>query len=168
MLGWGVCTIAQAWSNNKATLIAARLLIGAFESGFYPTAVAYLSSFYPRFDLAVRIALFYGQYAVAGAFGGSIAYGIFHIKGGKLHNWQWLFIIEGIATCVFAITAWFWLPMGPGSAWFLNAADRNYSIERIRRDNELYIQHVYEESDIERERLTSRDWVETGKDWKLW
>jgi hypothetical protein len=43
-----------------------------FEAGFYPTAVAYLSTFYTRFDLAVRIGLFYGQYAVAGAFSGSI------------------------------------------------------------------------------------------------
>jgi MFS family permease len=49
-----------------------RLLIGLFEAGFYPTALFYLSSFYTRFDLAVRIALFYGQYAVAGAFSGAI------------------------------------------------------------------------------------------------
>lgn len=168
MMGWGVCTIAQAWTNNKATLIAIRLLIGAFEAGFYPTAVAYLSTFYTRFDLAVRIALFYGQYAVAGAFGGSIAYGIFHIQSGPLHNWQWLFIIEGIATCILSIVSWFWLPMGPGSAWFLGAADRKYGSDRIRKDNEMYIQHVYEESGVEKERLTKRDWIETGKDWKLW
>jgi MFS family permease len=53
-------------------LIATRLLIGAFEAGFYPTAVAYLSFFYPRYDFCVRLALFYGQYAIAGAFSGSI------------------------------------------------------------------------------------------------
>ena len=53
-------------------LIATRLLVGAFEAGFYPTAVAYLSAFYIRFDLAVRIGLFYGMYAIAGAFSGSI------------------------------------------------------------------------------------------------
>ncbi len=34
--------------------------------------MAYLSTFYTRFDLAVRIGLFYGMYAVAGAFSGSI------------------------------------------------------------------------------------------------
>lgn len=53
-------------------LIALRLLIGVFEAGFYPTAIFYLSTFYTRFDLAVRIALFYGQYAIAGAFSGAI------------------------------------------------------------------------------------------------
>jgi MFS family permease len=55
-----------------AQLIAIRLLIGVFEAGFYPTAIFYLSTFYTRFDLAVRIALFYGQYAIAGAFSGAI------------------------------------------------------------------------------------------------
>jgi MFS family permease len=55
-----------------AQLIALRLLIGVFEAGFYPTALFYLSTFYTRFDLAVRIALFYGQYAIAGAFSGAI------------------------------------------------------------------------------------------------
>ena len=58
--------------ETKGALIATRLLIGAFEAGFFPTAVAYLSTFYTRYDLAVRIGLFYGMYAVAGAFSGSI------------------------------------------------------------------------------------------------
>ena len=54
------------------SLIAMRLLIGLFEAGFYPTCVSYLSFFYTRFDLAIRIAVFYGQYAIAGAFAGAI------------------------------------------------------------------------------------------------
>jgi MFS family permease len=70
------CQFLQPTSNKylprTAQLIAIRLLIGLFEAGFYPTAVFYLSTFYTRFDLAVRIALFYGQYAIAGAFSGAI------------------------------------------------------------------------------------------------
>jgi hypothetical protein len=56
-------------------------MIGAFEAGFYPTAVAYLSTFYGRYDMAVRIGIFYGQYAIAGAFSGSIGmpYTIFYL-----------------------------------------------------------------------------------------
>ena len=53
-------------------LIAIRLLIGVFEAGFYPSVLFYLSTFYPRFDLATRIGIFYGQYAIAGAFSGAI------------------------------------------------------------------------------------------------
>lgn len=58
-------------------LIAIRLLIGLFEAGFYPTSVSYLSFFYTRFDLAVRIAIFYGQYAIAGAFSGALCKSLF-------------------------------------------------------------------------------------------
>ena len=153
---------------KTAALIATRLLIGAFEAGFYPTAVAYLSTFYTRFDLAVRIGLFYGQYAIAGAFSGSIAYGVFHLKNSHLENWQYLFIIEGAATCFIAAFSWFWLPTTPGSAWFLKEHERQYAADRIRVDNVNYVQHTYGENGMEKDRLTKRDIIETAKDWKLW
>ena len=71
-IGWGIFTVAHAFVRGRSALLAVRLMIGVFEAGFYPTAVAYLSSFYCRYDLAVRVALFYGQVAIAGAFSGSI------------------------------------------------------------------------------------------------
>jgi len=92
MLCWGAFTIAHAWVKSDGELIAFRLMIGMFEAGFYPTACFYLSTFYTRYDLAIRIGLFYGMYAIAGAFSGAIAYGIFHING-TLYGWQYLFII---------------------------------------------------------------------------
>jgi MFS family permease len=96
-LGWGILTLCHAFIKTEAQLIAVRLLIGVFEAGFYPTCVSFLTTFYPRFDLAFRIALFYGSYAIAGAFGGLIAYGCFHING-SLWGWQYLFIIEGVSS----------------------------------------------------------------------
>ncbi|OAL57474.1 MFS general substrate transporter [Pyrenochaeta sp. DS3sAY3a] len=168
MLGWGVFTLAHAFIRGRDALIAMRLMVGAFESGFYPTAVAYLSSFYCRYDMAVRVGLFYGQYAIAGAFSGSIAYGIFHIIGERLYNWQYLFIIEGSMTMFFAVIAWFWLPNGPGSAWFLDTEEQKFAAERIIRDNELYVVHEYARDGTETQRLTWRDAEETWGDWKLW
>ncbi|KIW72077.1 hypothetical protein PV04_00298 [Phialophora macrospora] len=168
MFCWGILTICQAWVKGRGALIGTRLAIGLFEAGFYPCCVFYLSTFYTRFDLAVRIGLFYGQYAIAGAFSGCIAYGVFHIKTGGLKNWQYLFIIEGGATCLTALVAWFWMPLGPGSAWFLSKKDRAYAAERMRLDNAMYTQHTYGNSGLENERLNKRDVVETAKDWKLW
>ncbi|KAJ9606447.1 hypothetical protein H2200_009408 [Cladophialophora chaetospira] len=168
MFCWGILTICQAWIKGRSALIATRLLIGLFEAGFYPCCVFYLSTFYTRFDLAVRIGLFYGQYAVAGAFSGCIAYGVFHIKSGSLETWQYLFIIEGAATCLIATVAVFWMPLGPGSAWFLDKQDRAYAAERMRLDHAMYTQHTYGESGLENNRLNRRDVIETAKDWKLW
>ena len=165
---WGAVTIGVAWIRGRGALIATRLLVGLFEAGFFPTSVAYLSFFYRRYDLGVRLALFYGQYAVAGAFSGAISYGIFTITDAKLLNWQYLFIIEGALTCFFAIVAWVLLPTGPGSAWYLTKEEQRFAADRIRQDNALYIRHRYQESGIEEDRLRKRDVIETAKDWKLW
>ncbi|KAH8902152.1 major facilitator superfamily transporter [Coniochaeta sp. PMI_546] len=169
MFCWGILTIAQAFIKGRGSLIATRLLIGAFEAGFYPTAAAYLSTFYRPFDLAARLALFYGQYAVAGAFSGAIAYGAFRIRPGPAplllpKPWQYLFVIEGALTCLFALVAWAWLPAGPGSAWFLAAAagEREFAARRMGVDDGV--------GSVKGEgrRLTRRDVVETARDWKLW
>lgn len=60
--------------------------------------------------------------------------------------------------------------MGPGSAWFLNAQERDYATQRIKIDVARYVQHTYGEDGLEKtnERLSKRDLIETGKDWKLW
>jgi hypothetical protein len=163
------------------------MLIGAFEAGFYPTAVAYLSFFYTRYDFCARVALFYGQYAIAGAFSGSIgefsalscqpapglplttpAFGVFHWAPGVLKNWQYLFILEGALTCFMAIVGWICLPSSPGSAWFLTEEERQFATTRIRLDSCRYVSHEYSKDGVEEDRLTRRDVVETAKDWKLW
>ncbi|KAK1540344.1 major facilitator superfamily transporter [Colletotrichum paranaense] len=168
MLGWGFVTICQAFIRGRGSLIATRLLIGAFEAGFYPTAVAYLSFFYCRYDLAVRVGLFYGQYAVAGAFSGAIAYGVFHLRDGPLKNWQYLFIIEGTLTILFGLIAWVFLPAGPGSAWFLTHEERRFAADRIKADSVSFTEHAYDAHGVETDRLTQRDFIETVRDWKFW
>jgi hypothetical protein len=87
-----------------------------------------------------------------------------------LHNWQYLFIIEGTLTAALAIISWFWMPMGPGSAWFLTKEERIYATTRIQSDVARYVKHTYGEDGVEKssERLSKRDLVETAKDWKLW
>ena len=67
-----------------------------------------------------------------------------------------------------SVIAWLWLPLSPGSAWFLRKPDRDYAVERMRLDNAMYVQHSYADSGVEKDRLTRRDMIETAKDWKLW
>ncbi|KAH7406473.1 major facilitator superfamily transporter [Phaeosphaeria sp. MPI-PUGE-AT-0046c] len=168
MIGWGTFTIAHAFVRGRSTLIAVRLMIGTFEAAFYPTAVAYLSCFYCRYDLAVRLAIFYGQYAIAGAFSGSIAFGVFHLKSNALYGWQCLFIIEGTLTVIMALIAWFWLPHEPASAWFLAKDERQFAAVRIIKDNFDYVAHNSNETDRSHSRLSKRDVIETMVDWNTW
>lgn len=121
--------------------------------------VSYLATFYPRFDLAYRIALFYGSYAIAGAFGGLIAWGVFHIHG-SLYSWQYLFIIEGSITLLIAIITPFWLVAEPKKAWFLKEHERAYAERRMVMDASANLDSTY--------KITKRDIVEGALDWKLW
>lgn len=57
----------------------------------------YLSLFYDRTELALRLSLLLGMSPLANCFAGALAYGITHIKG-TLEPWRWLFIIEGAPT----------------------------------------------------------------------
>lgn len=93
---------------------------------------------------------------------------MFHLKSGKLLNWQYLFVIEGSLTCSVAILAWFLLPRGPGSAWFLKQEEREFAAERMRRDTALFVQHEYGKDGMEKDRLSRRDAIEAVKDWKFY
>lgn len=76
-----------------------------------------MSTLYPKYSLGFRMGLFAGTFSIAGAFAGLIAYGIFQIKNTALHNWQWLFILEGLITLVMAIVTIVVLPSRLESAW---------------------------------------------------
>jgi hypothetical protein len=93
---------------------------------------------------------------------------VFHLEGGGLYNWQYLFITEGGLTVVMALVAWFWLPEGPESAWFLSEEERIWATSRIMKDNIDYIAHEYGNDGTEKDRLTKRDVQETIRDWKTW
>ena len=54
-----------------------RVILGTFEAGFYPGCVYLLSTWYPRFELQKRNALFYLIGSMATGFGGILAYGIY-------------------------------------------------------------------------------------------
>ncbi|KZO92931.1 MFS general substrate transporter [Calocera viscosa TUFC12733] len=156
---WGILTLCQAFIKTEAQLIAIRLLVGFFESGFFSTAAAYISLFYPRFNLAFRISMFFFAYAISGGFGGLIAYGAFNING-SLFGWQYLFLIEGGISILLGIATPFWLPTSPGSAWFLSKAERAYAEKRMIMDSA--------ENIADSHRISTRDIIETLKDWKLW
>lgn len=98
----------------------------------------------------------------------SLAYGIFHLNGTSLKNWQYLFIIEGCVTIFIAFIAWFWLPQEPRSAWFLTSDERQFAAQRIAKDNSASAAHEYSDDGVWKKRLTKRDAIETIKDWKLW
>jgi MFS family permease len=89
------------------------------------SAVVYFSSFYTRRQIAFRIGIFYASSITASAFGGLLAYGVFHIPDGRnLFTWSYLFLLEGSLTLITAIVAAFVLPKDLQTAYFLSEEEK--------------------------------------------
>jgi MFS family permease len=113
-------------------MMAARFFLGAIECGFGPGLPLYLSFFYPRHEVGLRIGIFLAGSAAANAYGGVLAYGLSHITSG-IEPWRLLFILEGVPTCLMAIVLFFRMPDSPGTAKFLNEEEREVATARALR-----------------------------------
>lgn len=96
---------------------------------------------------------------LAGAFGGAIAYGIGHMNGANgLSGWRWLFIIEGIPSCLSAFLVLFFLPDYPEQANWLSEAEKDLAIQRM----------YWEGSKMSHPTITWAEAKETLIDWRLY
>lgn len=92
----------------------------------------YLSNFYQRTEMALRIGIFYTATSLSGAFGGLLARGLNEIgsKGG-LEGWRWIFIVEGLLTVFIGLCIFFILPKSIEDAKFLSAEQKVHGRQRI-------------------------------------
>ncbi|KAF7615635.1 putative MFS transporter [Aspergillus flavus] len=133
---WGVITMCLGFVRNFAGFVAVRAILGVAEGGLLPGMVLYLSFFYRRGDLALRIGLFYTAASLSGAFGGLLARGLAEIgPRGGLEGWRWILIIEGLLTFLCGCLSYVGLPNNLETATFLTPEERSFAQERIMLDN---------------------------------
>lgn len=135
IVGWGSMATIQAAATSFAGMLPLRLLLASFEAGFYCGVIFYLTLYYTRGELSFRLAIFFGSALLAAAFSGLISFGVFQINHPGIHGWQWLFLIEGGATVVVGVIAYFWLPARPETAWFLDDREKAAARARTLRDS---------------------------------
>jgi len=163
VLAWGVVMIGNGFVKTWEQLAGLRVLIGALEAGFFPGAVYLLSTWYARYDMQKRYTLFYGIACLAAAFCGILAYALAKMKGiGGLSGWRWIFIMEGVITCVIAFVAFFFLVGFPEEAhksWnFLTEQERDFVLRRVNRDR----------GDAVTEAFSLKAFLKPAADFKLW
>ncbi|KAI9442626.1 MFS general substrate transporter [Lactarius indigo] len=136
MVLWGTIMTLMCLVNSFQGLVIARASLGLAEGGLLPGLTYYISLWYPRQMQAKRIGAFISAAAVAGAFGGILAYGIQHLEGkAGLHGWQWIFLIEGLVTVGFAFLAYFLIHDYPETATFLTEEERQFVIRTLADDS---------------------------------
>ncbi|KAJ6594307.1 MFS general substrate transporter [Mycena capillaripes] len=157
---WGIIMTLMGLVKTYPQLVGTRICLGVAEAGLFPGVVYYLTLWYPRHMLQWRIGLFFGAASLAGAFSGALAFGISFMSGTRgLLGWSWIFILEGIATVVVGIVAFFVLVDFPVTATFLTPEERAFVVWRKKYDNS---------SVGEEEHFEIRHLVEALTDWQVW
>lgn len=154
--------MGHAGIHGPGSLYALRVLIGAAEAGFTPVAMYYMSTLYPKYDLAFRLGMFAGMYSVAGAFAGVIAYGLLKVDNASVKGWQAVFLVEGGVTVFMAVVSFLMLPKKIDTAWFLTPEERLHAVRRM----ELDLAGTQEGAEISGKGVTKRDVLDVARDWK--
>ncbi|SCU81160.1 LADA_0B11518g1_1 [Lachancea dasiensis] len=131
VLAWSLITLFSGFVQNYKSLLATRIILGAFEGGFFPAMTLLITMTYKPEEQAKRIAFFFGSSALSGAFGGLIATGLASVENvGGLEGWRWLYIIEGLISVGASIWLFFGLPSDLEHMAFLN--DKEQATMKLR------------------------------------
>ncbi|KAH6872168.1 hypothetical protein J4E91_011200 [Alternaria rosae] len=129
---WGILTMCLGFVTNFASFVTVRALLGCAEGGLLPGMVLYLTGFYRRQELALRIGIFYTAASLSGAFGGLLARGLNAIgPAGGLEGWRWIFIVEGLLTVLVGVCSAIFLPNSIESARFLTPDEKEHARFRL-------------------------------------
>ncbi|KAF3008312.1 hypothetical protein E8E14_006467 [Neopestalotiopsis sp. 37M] len=137
---WGAVIACSAAANNFASLMVVRFLLGIFESCVQPAFIIMTAMWYTKKEQTTLTSLWYCMTGVQLMIGGIIAWGVSHFNGHPIKSWQLLFLVLGLATCVWAIFIGWWLPDSPMKAKCFNEDQKRLMIERVRA-NETGIQN---------------------------
>ncbi|MFM0592250.1 MULTISPECIES: MFS transporter [Paraburkholderia] len=109
MVTWSIVSCLTMFASGATSFYVLRFLLGVAEAGFFPGIVLYLSTWFPSNRRSQIIALFMAAIPVSGAIGGPVSGWIMqHLAGVHgLAGWKWLFLIEGIASLVVGVVAFF-------------------------------------------------------------
>ena len=133
MITWGIASSAMMFVQGPWSFYALRFLLGAAEAGFFPGIILYLTRWFPAEDRARAIALFMTATALAGVIGGPVSGVLLSLDGvASLRGWQWLFLLEGLPALLLGVAVFKWLPERPSDAKWLEPAERDWLIARLR------------------------------------
>lgn len=136
---FGLITLCTAFISTWKQMIVVRVLLGVAVSGVYPGMALLISSWYPREELQLRFAFLQVGQVIILATGGIVNFGLNHLDGhGRLKGWQWMFVVQGLITCIFGIVAYWWIVDFPEfsdkSFCFLTTDEAHIAASRIQRD----------------------------------
>lgn len=126
MVCWGLVAMAMMFVRTPLQFYVLRFLLGAFEAGFTPGALLYLTYWYPPARRARMIAVFLLGAIIAALVAGPLSGAIMKYLHGTndWHGWQWLFLLQGLPAPLLGLLAWYVLVDRPEQANWLSADEK--------------------------------------------
>ncbi|EIW60283.1 MFS general substrate transporter [Trametes versicolor FP-101664 SS1] len=159
MFLFGLITLLQGFVQGLSGLIATRFFLGVVESGVFPACFYLIAMWYKRAEAQKRYSFFFSSTTLAGGFGGLLASAIGKMDG--LHGfrgWRWIFILEGLVTCLASIVLYFTISDFPEEVAWLSAEEKEFVKARLYEDVGHSKRH---------DPLTVKSVLEVFKDWKI-
>jgi len=133
MVTWGLLSMACAFVQGATSFFILRFLLGAAEAGLYPGLILYMTYWFPQASRARFIAMFLAAVPAASVIGAPISGWLLGFEG-RLHGWQWLFLLEGAPSVLLGIAVLWLLPDRPASANWLTEEEKQIIITRLEVD----------------------------------
>lgn len=123
-VSWGAVSALMMFVQNEWSFYLLRLLLGAAEAGLFPALMYMVTTWFAQKDRAKVVGWIYLAPSIAMVIGGPVGGALMELDGAfGLHGWQWLFLIEGLATIAVGVFIWFNLPSAPRDAAWLTPAE---------------------------------------------
>lgn len=138
MITWGIISMAMAFAQGVVTLSILRFLLGVAEAGLAPGIVFYLTTWFPKKELAKVFSIYYLGVPLAAIIANPISGYIldnFHNVGG-LESWQWLFLIEGCPPVILSVVVFLYLTDKPSKASWLKPEERQAYQDLMEKDQQ--------------------------------
>jgi MFS family permease len=132
---WGACLMCSAACTNWQGFYAQRFFLGFLESGVSPMFMLIVGSWYKKREQALRMGAWYCATGYVSAVSPLINYGLGHISGGGLSSWQYMYIVAGAITVVWAVVILFFMPPDPIRAKGFSDRERYIAVARMRENN---------------------------------
>jgi len=134
MFTWGITATLMAFIQNETHFYILRFLLGVAEAGFFPGVIYYFTRWLPGVERGKAIAIFLSGSALASLISGPLSGVLLQITGLGLHGWQWMYIIEGMASVLLCFFVWFWLDSKPHDAKWLSREEQDALVGEIDRE----------------------------------
>lgn len=129
LIAWAVVSVATGFVTNHYQLLILRFILGISEGGMLPVVLTMISNWFPEKELG-RANAFVMMFApLGGMVTAPVSGAIIAIL-----DWRWLFIIEGLLSVVVLVFWWFMISDRPGEARWLPAAEREYLLRELARE----------------------------------